>query len=168
MMTYLKYLLFTLPVAAVFPFVLLLFVRPFFAVLFTKRELKRESKTLPGQAHTLNAVAVFFWVASAAFICTLAAYLSSLTAAVASNPSIKSDWLFYVTGFFICHAPFTYIQRGIKADGDRLTFLYFTIFALAAYVLFIFWPSGVELLWGRWVPPSIQKLSSLIVGHTKP
>ncbi|MBI3417842.1 MAG: hypothetical protein HY043_21325 [Verrucomicrobia bacterium] len=92
-----------------------------------------------------GAAQIYFWGFWAAFCSGFAAKYSAM-------PTVSHRWLYYVTAFFFCTAPLGWLsleetqvaqssqeRRGI----ERGTTLY-SLVAIAAFLVFCFWPALVE------------------------
>ena len=144
-------------ISLIFPFIYALLISPTLGLtlLLTKQNKEPEDIAKFSFLSLINyPIMAIIFLANVYVLSGWSAYVASSALVYSSMPEITHQWIYYVTGFFLCHAPLVFMaSKESQKQQERGTFLHISI-AMIMYILFSIWPSLMTLPYGwflRWI-----------------
>lgn len=78
--------------------------------------------------------------------CGWSAYVAFRTVITTLNPKVSHDWIYFLTGFTLCHGPLGYMAS--KDRDGKNSGCFVIMLTMAAYVVFCLWPGLAMLPYG--------------------
>lgn len=130
-------------ISLIFPFVFSLLAMPLLGIVaaLPKKRSPNEGTTEADGKRSVFAyplIALIF-IGFVYILCGWSAYVAARVLIYSSQPIVTHKWVYYVTGFMLCHGPLGYMAAKEGREGSMSSLLHVSI-AMATFILFCIWP----------------------------